>query len=559
MRSGTGSHGDAGTAAKDAPYNGDVILVKKALVRPPAEWPPTNDVWYGERQPAVNPRLMRNPLATKESQGERPCETLLVIWRKHPLRMLGIGFYLAWLALAATRMPSVLDYANAPFTEEDVRLVLSATASLWLVANMFFHRTLDAFRKRQWVLAFAASAGSVGTLLLYLAVDVSPSFPLLLGSGLVLGFGTSVLLLSWGELFSKMDVRRLLGHILVSCLFSALLALFALSLPFGTYLAITVALPVFSGLTLIFCSDEPGRERVGEARWGGRFIKLLASCFVVSIALSLIQSTSEMGSALGGDMRPLYVVEAIIVCAVSAFILLIRRDPHTPPVVVLYRASIFLLVVGYLLLPFVPEGARIGMYGVASTGNLFFFRLIWLVYPLVVIRFTYSEVRFFGWCEVAHHLGVLVGRLLHMAAASAFSNENMFLFVCVAAVLSIFLMSHFMFSEIDAAAIARLAVPCEKPTGEPEREEPERPERALSDMLDGMARDLGLTARETEVFSLLARGRSLPYIERELKISNSTVKTHVRHVYEKMGVSNRQSFHDEVEKVLGENEVPDKP
>ena len=48
-----------------------------------------------------------------------------------------------------------------------------------------------------------------------------------------------------------------------------------------------------------------------------------------------------------------------------------------------------------------------------------------------------------------------------------------------------------------------------------------------------------LTAREHEVLTLTADGRSAPEIGRELHLSTATVKTHLQHVYEKLGVSDR--------------------
>lgn len=61
------------------------------------------------------------------------------------------------------------------------------------------------------------------------------------------------------------------------------------------------------------------------------------------------------------------------------------------------------------------------------------------------------------------------------------------------------------------------------------------------------ARAVGLTARETEILSLLVRGRTLPYIANELFVTTGTVKTHVRHIYGKSLVNNRQELLDKVE------------
>lgn len=67
------------------------------------------------------------------------------------------------------------------------------------------------------------------------------------------------------------------------------------------------------------------------------------------------------------------------------------------------------------------------------------------------------------------------------------------------------------------------------------------------DSAAAFARAVGLTARETEILSLLARGRTLPYIANELFVTTGTVKTHVRHIYEKALVNNRQELLDKVE------------
>ena len=51
-----------------------------------------------------------------------------------------------------------------------------------------------------------------------------------------------------------------------------------------------------------------------------------------------------------------------------------------------------------------------------------------------------------------------------------------------------------------------------------------------------------LTAREQEVFALLARGSSRAAICDELTLSKETVKTHVRNIYRKMGIHSQQDL-----------------
>ena len=59
-----------------------------------------------------------------------------------------------------------------------------------------------------------------------------------------------------------------------------------------------------------------------------------------------------------------------------------------------------------------------------------------------------------------------------------------------------------------------------------------------------MSEQHGLSPRESEVLGLLARGRTATYIAGELYVSKETVKVHVRHIYEKLGVHSRTELLD---------------
>jgi DNA-binding CsgD family transcriptional regulator len=65
----------------------------------------------------------------------------------------------------------------------------------------------------------------------------------------------------------------------------------------------------------------------------------------------------------------------------------------------------------------------------------------------------------------------------------------------------------------------------------------------------------GLTRREEEVATLLIQDVGFATIEDSLSISNSTLKTHARHIYAKFGVSGR---HELAELVYEDKTHPDK-
>ena len=71
---------------------------------------------------------------------------------------------------------------------------------------------------------------------------------------------------------------------------------------------------------------------------------------------------------------------------------------------------------------------------------------------------------------------------------------------------------------------------------------------AVQQATDGSIRSLAvryrLTPRETELLGLFVSGRSIPWIAAKLGISEGTIRSHTRHIYEKLGVHSRQELLD---------------
>ena len=59
---------------------------------------------------------------------------------------------------------------------------------------------------------------------------------------------------------------------------------------------------------------------------------------------------------------------------------------------------------------------------------------------------------------------------------------------------------------------------------------------------DGLSEEFGLSPRESEIFGYLARGHAASFIAKTLIISESTVYTHTRNIYQKMGIGSREEL-----------------
>ena len=73
------------------------------------------------------------------------------------------------------------------------------------------------------------------------------------------------------------------------------------------------------------------------------------------------------------------------------------------------------------------------------------------------------------------------------------------------------------------------------------------PADKLEERCARLARQHGLTRREEEVVLLLVQGVPFSQIEADLCVSNSTLKTHARHIYAKVGVAGRTELGELVE------------
>ena len=77
--------------------------------------------------------------------------------------------------------------------------------------------------------------------------------------------------------------------------------------------------------------------------------------------------------------------------------------------------------------------------------------------------------------------------------------------------------------------------------------EPELQERSIEEQCAELGSACGLTERETEIFAMLARGRNGQFVMDHYVVSRNTVKSHVKHIYAKLGVHSQQELIDLME------------
>ena len=184
-------------------------------------------------------------------------------------------------------------------------------------------------------------------------------------------------------------------------------------------------------------------------------------------------------------------------------------------------------------------------------GSVCFTVLTYFLIPAVGSRNPVGALSTSAFAFAASWLGIGCGALLVQGIQAVGALDATALLWVSAAVTFLFMaynfltMKRFSFEDairgVQSAHVAPAAPADEGAEGE------SRDALRLNQVCDQVIAQFGLTPREGDVLRLLARGRTSPVIQEKLVLSHNTVKTHVRHIYAKLGIHSQQELIDIVE------------
>lgn len=481
-----------------------------------------------------------------------------------PWRLVGFGYYQAWIYLAVL---SAVLFAQPGFFADHLqftRQYFSLSVAGFLFVLVFVSPKLDILARRRYLLVATAALTALGTALIALPVGDEGAKLVAVVAGITLtGMGNAFLIVGWGTLWSEMDTDRMGLHLVVSNAFAGCLYLVVTQLPPPAAIAITAALPLCSVFTLLSSEDEPRREDEVPAVRPKRLIgKAVAAIAVIPFVFGLARAFSSPANTTAFSDLQYHIVMGTTVFAV-AVALLAALAPQQRIVLRLYRFVVPLMAAGFIALPFVPGQMRWMAFAAIMCGFYSFEGLVWLLQPEYAFRTRASTIKVFGWGRCLFHVFGFLG----VTAGFACIDEGMSVgsvpvALCLGAVLVLIALSTFVFTEHDlrrfvepSSGSGEAPAPEARAAGAPsdgpfDAAEPASADARAEDegrLFERIADAGGLSRREREVLGYLGRGRSVPFIAEELVISSGTVKTHVRHIYEKSLVNNRQELLDKVE------------
>lgn len=275
----------------------------------------------------------------------------------------------------------------------------------------------------------------------------------------------------------------------------------------------------------------------------GDLAAVLAAAVVLTFVAPLV-NTVLMVDVL--ELPARFIMSATMNLATAALLavvwLVCKRTPSVLAVLLGFTAVLF---VSILVTPALGPGANLVALALGSAG---FFLVIYLVMEAGVttaqerhlaIEATYGTVA--GIVMLARVLADMLSANLLNADIAGESK------MLVATFLLVYLLTCAAFALYNAIARHKRRVAPEGVTA-PEAQNPtaaktsaaqQGPDKSPAELVSDAH---NLSQREREVLVLIMRGRNVPAIAEELVLSRNTVQTHVRHIYEQLGVHSRQGL-----------------
>ncbi len=495
-------------------------------------------------------------------------------------RRLGWAFLLAWVFCVF--YTSAIGGTSADRVSElgAVRLVYSvapvAFSVVTLVAVVVLERRWGSPVSHGWTFSVAPAAAAISTPLLL--IDSGSGFvalALFLVGAAATGFGSGLLWVMWGEYYARITQEDAEFLAPASAVVAALIGIAVSAMQGWVPVAVASLLPLASGACLRAAwhdvenapaaefvaagdsalqttSHEEARANLGRVFGGmGRpCFGILAACLLICVEGALYPNSGDAGTIQASFLVSIAFMVVVGFSAISG--------PRRVSLAFLYRWMCPVLVAGYAsIIVLGPATGLVVAYVVAIAARFAFCLITQMYFARYALDGLATPVQAYGLGWISVHLGDMLG-VFCIQAVQAGIGQGLFSLDQVAALATALLTISTMFVLNDERSFCMQGprthaalYPEDGPLAEDEAQPPidDEPdeESALNARVTHLATESKLTPREVEVFGLLARGRSVPYIRDALVISRETAATHTKHIYAKLGVHSRQELIDLVQ------------
>lgn len=475
-----------------------------------------------------------------------------------PSVIAGFSCYWAWVWIVFW---SALFYDRAPSGVFFGVAALDSLGTLWCMSLLCMSATLlglYALSKRRASLGssalcivMAAAPTALGTVLVAMpGVLFSPDIVLsayAFGAAMI-GVGSAFEFVLWGELLTLLGARQSIVYFVSSTVLSVVVFALVTCMEAMVAMIVTALLPVF-GMVLFRLQFSFGKsphdmvkavkqsdvQQFSEHALRAALVELGGIALFFGVSYGVMKGLFIFENAGTVLMRYQLNAIALIVGSVAIFLTMgvFRMDFRR----MTYQIALPLMAAGFVLLPAGYPYSLMGFF-LHQMGYQYFYAVIWAMWPVLAARTYAARARFVCAALFGVQFGQLLGSCIGSALMGAIPSLDALGIIAPACIFVILLVALFCFGNASSDSAWIMTRPFDHL---------EEKQSKFKQSLEVLASSRGLSAREAEVFALLAKGRNKQAIASQLCVSENTAKTHIRNVYRKLGVHSQQAMIDMVE------------
>lgn len=454
-----------------------------------------------------------------------------------PWELFGFGCHYAWIVFLVIDPLTLL----APVTESNSlgpswapRVILMLGIALAYGGIFLYCRKVVRFSPSKTLLIAGGCLGMAGTLLLLFFSRGFLAPAVWVAAALCIGFSYAFSMTAGNLFWSRNRQEMSVMQLTVSSAVAAGVYGLLLCLPAAASLLLASLLPLVGDIILVLSKGGKRRPRALMERplHSQDRVRLLAYAFLYMLGYGAVIGAALPTMTSLADQRVLASLPILLglVTALGVSLVLSLRKNPLAWMSWIDRLSGAIMVVGAAgVACFAGSPACAVMLGLFLCGGVFADHFVWILNADLAYRdrkewaqAIAAGVGLFQWA------GISAGSLVVLTLISG-GNEGLIGPAVFGAFCFYVLGRFFVLSREDAMRLWM------------GRESHEAQDlQALR--VATVAKKFAFSPRETDVVELLAQGRSVTAIQEQLTLSQSTVKTHIRSIYRKAGVGNKQEF-----------------
>ena len=281
-------------------------------------------------------------------------------------------------------------------------------------------------------------------------------------------------------------------------------------------------------LAAIGQSGADDGDGLGDIKGFVPLAALLLCVLLTAVAYGYALAFNQQNNAPIGTFA-----ENFIVAAAFAMVLVDKSQKSEDR---LFSLVVLLVVAGYLMAPYELASAEGATNALLRAGRDCFSMLLWILLAFIGRRNLFVLLPMVGLVRASSSLGTdigaLAGHLTNFLTASSAPLAGLFPSIMVFCFVAFLWLGFRRFSFTEAVSEVKLVT----------APDIERLGNRIDSACLVLSKQHGLTPRETEILTLLAKGRDGKFIAEKYVLSYQTVKTHIKHLYAKLGVHSRQEL-----------------